>query len=94
MIVKKCEGRSGGQVIFWKNEINVRLIGFISKYHIDTKITEADGFVWRFTGIYGEPKTELRENTWKLLRTWKHQKNKPWLCIGDFNEILNPWEKV
>jgi exonuclease III len=74
MIVKNCEGRSGGLVIFWKNEINVRLIGFISKYHIDTKITEADGFVWRFTGIYREPKTELRKNTWKLLRTLKHQK--------------------
>jgi hypothetical protein len=44
----------------------------MSKYHIDTEITEPDGFVWRFTGIYGEPKTEDREKTWKLLRTLKN----------------------
>jgi exonuclease III len=89
MIVKDPEGQSGGLVMFWKNEINVKLIGFISRHHIDTEITEEDGFVWRFTGIYGEPKTDKRENTWRLLRTLKHQSDKPWLCVGDFNEILH-----
>ena len=23
----------------------------------------------------------------------KHQSDKPWLCAGDFNEILYSWEK-
>jgi hypothetical protein len=35
--------------MFWKNGINVRVVGFMSKYHIDTEITEEDGFVWCFT---------------------------------------------
>ncbi|KAI4979941.1 hypothetical protein ZWY2020_016694 [Hordeum vulgare] len=69
------------------------MIGFKSRYHIDTEITEADGFTWRFTGIYGEPKVEARGKTWLLLRTLKQQSDKPWLCIGDFNEILHSWEK-
>jgi hypothetical protein len=39
------------------------------------------------------PEAELRENTWKLMRTLKHQSDKPWMCVGDFNEILHSWEK-
>jgi exonuclease III len=93
MFVKDCEGLSGGLAIFWKNTINLRVLPFMSKYHIDTKIMEPDGFVWRSTGIYGEPKTKDRGKTWKLLRTLKHQSNKPWLCAGDFNEVLFSWEK-
>jgi hypothetical protein len=62
--VKDCDGKGGGLALFWKNTVNLRLVGFISKYHIDTEITEEDGFVWRFTGVYGEPKTEEREKTW------------------------------
>jgi hypothetical protein len=93
MLVKDCEGQSGGLVLFWKNEVNLRQVGLQSRYHIDTEIMEKDGFVWRFTGIYGEPKTEERDKTWQLMRTLKHQNDKPWLCVGDFNEILYAWEK-
>jgi hypothetical protein len=77
----------------WKPGINVKMVGFMSKYHIDTEITESDGFVWRFKGIYGEPKKKEREKTWNLMRTLKNQNDKPWLCVGDFNEILFAWEK-
>lgn len=35
----------------------------------------------------------MDEKTWKLLCTLKHQNDKPWLCAGDFNEILYSWEK-
>jgi hypothetical protein len=49
--------------------------------------------VWRFIGIYGESKSEEKEKTWQILRTLKHQSDKPWLCAGDFNEILHSWEK-
>jgi hypothetical protein len=93
LIVKDCDGKGGGLALFWKTTFNLRLVGFISKYHIDAEITEEDGFVWRFTGVYGEPKTEEREKTWKLLRTLKNQNNRPWLCIVDFNETLHAWEK-
>jgi hypothetical protein len=35
--------------------------------HIDVDITENDGFKWRLTGIYGEPRVNKREETWRLL---------------------------
>jgi hypothetical protein len=93
MICKDCDGKGGGLAMFWKNEVNLRLVGFVSKYHIDTEITESDGFKWRLTGMYGEPKTDEKEKTWRLMRNLKHQNNKPWLCFGDFNEVLHSWEK-
>jgi hypothetical protein len=84
MTVKNCEGQSGGLVMFWKREINL-VTGLKSQYHIDSCIMDANGFQWRFIGIYGEPKLEEREATWSLLRTIQHHSNLPWLCAGDFN---------
>ena len=62
LVVKDCAGQSGGLALFWRTGVNLTA-GWKSKYHIDATIREEDGFEWRFTGIYGEPKTEERENT-------------------------------
>ena len=43
--------------------------------------------------IYGESNTAAKENTWKLLRTLQGQADLPWLCVGDFNEVLFSHEK-
>lgn len=56
-------------------------------------VKEEDGLEWRFTGIYGESRNEEKNNTWELLCTLKDQNNLPWLCSGDFNEILFNCEK-
>lgn len=92
MVARDCEGRSGGIVLFWKKEVNIKLRNY-SRYHIDVEIVEGDGFRWRFTGIYGEPAVEKRDITWKLLRILNQQTSLPWLCMGDFNEILFSHEK-
>lgn len=57
------------------------------------EIQETGGNKWRFTGIYGEP--EIKNKTWELLEWLKEddEENKPWLCAGDFNEILFQHEK-
>lgn len=62
--------------------------GWCSRYHIDMKIKEEDGFEWRFMGIYGESKTDEKHKMWKLLCTLTNHSDKPWLMVGDFNEIL------
>ena len=59
-----------------------------------TEITEEDGFRWRFTGIYGEPASKRRNVTWKLLSILNQQLTLPWLCAGDFNEIMYLHEKI
>ncbi|XP_073362313.1 uncharacterized protein [Aegilops tauschii subsp. strangulata] len=60
---------------------------------MDLEIKEEDGFGWRFTGMYGEPRAEKKYLTWKLLRILHNEASLPWLCLGDFNEVLFANEK-
>lgn len=61
-----CIGRSGGLAVWWRDGIDVSVRPW-SQYHIDAKI-EFEGKTWRFSGIYGEPRKELRGKTWEVLR--------------------------
>ena len=38
--------------------------------------------------FYGDPDTASQENSWDLLQSLSHHFNFPWVCMGDFNEIL------
>lgn len=64
-----------------------------SKYHIDVDVKEKNGRLWRFTGIYGESQSDLKDRTWEMLRGLTTPNDGPWLCAGDFNEILYSHEK-
>jgi len=87
LVVKNCEGQSGGLAIFWKKEINFHL-RVVSRLYLDGDVVEPDGFVWRFTGFYGESKTDRKELSWRALRALNAARRHQWLCMGDFNEIL------
>jgi hypothetical protein len=92
MCVVECKERSGGLALFWRKGVDVR-VRWKGKYHIDVDVVESNGVKWRFTGIYGESKAGEKENTWRLLCTLQGQSDLPWLCMGDFNEILFAHEK-
>ncbi|KAL5843046.1 hypothetical protein ACOSQ3_013649 [Xanthoceras sorbifolium] len=42
---------------------------------------------------FGEESGSQRQHSWTLLRRLQHQLTLPWLCGGDFNEILSSSEK-
>lgn len=48
---------------------------------------------WKFTSFYGDLDTASREKTWNLLRDLSQRQSLPWVCMGDFNEILKLEEK-
>ena len=50
-------------------------------------------FKWRLTGFYGHPETHRRYESWHLLAFLNNQLQLPWLCLGDFNDILSNTEK-
>jgi len=88
-IVVKSEGLSGGLMLLWRHDVVVAELSK-SKHHIDVllscdslRITQ-----WRVTGFYGEPRRERRKESWHLLRFLRGQSDSPWLCLGDFNEVL------
>ncbi|TXG67205.1 hypothetical protein EZV62_008480 [Acer yangbiense] len=62
--------------------------------HIDARIQEENGWIWRFSGIYGEPNPMNRMNSWTLMRHLKEVDNLPWVCSGDFNELFSMKEKL
>ncbi|KAL0301821.1 UNVERIFIED_CONTAM: putative mitochondrial protein [Sesamum radiatum] len=86
-------GRSGGLALLWKKSVNV-VIQSYSNRHIDALIqSNTDAPTWRFCGFYGEPKISQRKKTWDLLTRLKAQSIRPWLCMVEFNEILDNSEK-
>ena len=85
--------RGGGVAMFWKEGCNLSLDTY-SPNHIDVIINKGKVDEWRFTGFYGEPDTRIRDESWEKLRRLKNKFNLPWLCAGDFNEILKAEEKL
>lgn len=87
-------GLGGGLVVMWKNKVNMELKTY-SKYHIDMRVTEnaGDSRSWRFTGFYGDSKRSQRKESWRMLRFLRNESDLPWLCAGDFNEILHDQEQ-
>lgn len=70
------------------------LLQSFSKRHIDVVIEEIDeGYKWRFTGFYGSPYQQDRDEAWNLLRQLRTDGDMPWMVCRDFNEILYGFEK-
>lgn len=86
-------GRSGGLCMYWKNSLDLRIKSF-SKYHIDSVVTEAGKDPWRLTCFYGEAPRDLRHLSWDMLRFLRGESTLPWMCLGDFNEVLRREEHM
>ena len=57
--------RGGGLVLFWK-DFDLQVMSS-SHNHIDILINRGKVNVWRFTGFYDAPETQLRMESWDLL---------------------------
>ncbi|KAF4372682.1 hypothetical protein F8388_000849, partial [Cannabis sativa] len=87
-----CVGKSGGLLLLWNDDWEVSVKSF-SVGHIDALVKCPGLNVWRFTGFYGNPKASSRINSWQLLCRLKGLFDLPWICGGDFNEVLSINEK-
>jgi exonuclease III len=92
MLVSESDGRSGGLVLYWNNDLKVTSFE-VSKNFIDIRINEHGADGWRLTGVYGEPSGDRKHLTWDCLRSLSAMINLPWMMLGDFNEILYGAEK-
>ena len=84
--------RGGGLVMYWRNGVDLQ-VDTSSKNHIDAIVNKGKEDAWRVTGFYGEPITHKRFESWSLLRQLNNRTTLPWLCAGDFNELLKSSEK-
>ena len=90
-MVPHCN-KVGGLAILWKEGFPLE-VEKCSKNYIDTIINKGKENAWRFTGFYEEPDTTKRHEVWFKLRALKNHGSLPWLCAGDFNEIVQQSEK-
>uniref|UniRef100_A0A5B7BGF4 Endonuclease/exonuclease/phosphatase domain-containing protein n=1 Tax=Davidia involucrata TaxID=16924 RepID=A0A5B7BGF4_DAVIN len=87
------DGKSGGLCLLWQDPNLIQLQSF-SKSHIDVLVGENSDSQWCLIGFYGSPDASQRSISWALLRSLRQQMDIPWLCLGDFNEILCDSEKL
>ena len=82
----------GGLALLWMEEIELHVQTFTLN-HIDALIMNDTNNPWRLTGFYGWPDEMMKHKSWQLLKHLHTRHSIPWLCCGDFNEILNSNEK-
>jgi len=54
---------------------------------------EGNNLHWKLTCFYGHPVVSSRADSWALLHHLKSFSPDPWVCVGDFNEIVEQSEK-
>ena len=80
--------------MLWKKEFNLDIMGYAGNY-IDAIVMESIlGLKWRITGFYKHPETHKRKESWDQLRALNKKFHLPWMCFGDFNEVLSMIEKM
>nr|POE61708.1 hypothetical protein CFP56_51913 [Quercus suber] len=93
-LVVSSIGSKGGLALLWKKDVMVDVQMF-GPWHINAEVGGTEGSRrWRFTGFYGQLETSKREETWQILERLGTSNSLPWLCIGDFNEIMSDAEKM
>ncbi|XP_026378835.1 uncharacterized protein LOC113273308 [Papaver somniferum] len=71
-------GRSGGCVVLWRNEVNLKVL----------RVDKNDLLV-----IYGPPQSHLRNKFQKDFSNYAAQLNNPWCLVGDLNVVNSISEK-
>lgn len=80
--------------MMWKTKDQVEVVNYSQKHILIWVKDITVNANWLLTEFYGEPKTSKRQKTRSLLKELKPINQSPWMVIGDFNEILFPYEKV
>uniref|UniRef100_A0A2N9H6E1 CCHC-type domain-containing protein n=1 Tax=Fagus sylvatica TaxID=28930 RepID=A0A2N9H6E1_FAGSY len=98
------EGLSGGLALGWTQ----RLVGWLldrtqdwdvsilfqNRHFIHSQITNMQGEVFTVTFLYGHPNLAHRHLIWNELQTFGREITQRWVCIGDFNQVLQETDKL
>jgi endonuclease/exonuclease/phosphatase family metal-dependent hydrolase len=93
MFVVDPVGKSGGLALLWRVVEEIEIQNY-SRRHINAIVTNlTTGVQWKLTGFYGHPEWNKRKESWDLLQHLQSYSPMAWVCIGDFNEIVEQSEK-
>ena len=92
MLAIPSEQRRGGLALLWKEDVKLHIQTY-SPNHIEALILNGLDPSWRLTDFYGWPEEQKKRESSQLLKHLHTRFSVPWLCCGDFNEILQSLEK-
>jgi hypothetical protein len=93
LFVVDSVGKSGGLALFWEEDVIIDIQNY-SQRHINGIIQNQNyATPWKFTWFYEHPDVNKRQEAWSLLQFLARLTPEPWLCIGNFNEVLTQLEK-
>ena len=93
MLAVDSVGKGGGLALLWKAGMGIEIQNYSTR-HINVVVASNSSTPWTFTGFYGHPEAHKRIEAWFLLKHLKSLALGPWLCAGDFNEIIDQTEKI
>jgi hypothetical protein len=81
-------------MLLW-NDTGVVEIQNYSRHHINAILKDGNAaHSWKLTGFYGHSDWTKHHESWALLNHLRSFAPMPWLCVGDFNEIIEQSEKM
>ena len=94
LVVLLCYGvhKASGLAMLWKVDIELHVQTYFQN-HIDAQIMTDSSSPWRLTGFYGQLEEHRKHESWEYLRHLHSQDLLPWICIGNYNEIISLDEK-
>ena len=85
---------SGGIWLLWnQSRVNIKILDS-SKHFIHGIVNEGNSDEWMFTVVYANPILTLKKQCFEEVAQLARNITKPWMVIGDFNEILSAAEKI
>ena len=79
--------------LLWRKTIEVEIIDACQNFIHTACCAKKDAFWWDGTFACGNPVFRERRQLWLQLQRLYYDHQSPWLCIGNFNEILHQEEK-
>lgn len=86
-------GFSGGLCLLWTRNVEIQVISSSLNFiHVNVFLLESKD-VFECTFVYGNPIFQQRRNLWDKILALLTNRNSPWCCLGDFNEMLSNHDK-
>lgn len=89
----EAQGLSGGLGLLWNDEVHIQVFEASQNYIHASVLVKDIGKEFDCTYVYGNPNFQQRRGLWSKLLALQGERDIPWCCMGDFNELLSQYEK-
>ncbi|KAL3497825.1 hypothetical protein ACH5RR_040557 [Cinchona calisaya] len=84
--------RSRGLALLWKKEIDASVICYYEHFVDATELFPGQQERWRLMGYYGKTNMVRRKDPWDRFKHLQNANGLPWICLRDFNKVLEDRE--